>query len=241
MPRLSALSFAARVNVSRMSHDLESTSETPTPFLMKLASTTLALFALTSITTLTAGTAITSAPSGKLEQLVQPEEQSIYDKIWGLAQIYKNNENPIIEEFDLIGRFQVDYFNVNSSKGNNDFLEIRRFRIGADAFFLNRLLELKAELDTNLRIIQCPDEVFYNRFTNLYAMLNFSEAIQPPRRQVRTSLRIRPQFSDNTQKIFERSFYDDQLIGRQRLHGRALKSPANSATGAITPQSTRAT
>jgi hypothetical protein len=179
---------------------------------MKLVSLTLALFALTHIATLKAGTAVSADQSGNLDQAVQAPEQSIYDKIWGLAKIYKNNENPLIEEFSLIGRFQLDYFNVDSSKGNNDFLEIRRLRIGADSFLANRHLELKAELDTNLRSFNA-DEVFYNRFTNLYAMFYIADGFNVRVGKFEPRFGYDREFSDNMQKFFERSFFDDQVIG----------------------------
>src|SRR5258708_6468156 len=78
-----------------------------------------------------------SADAGRIEQ-AEPADESLLDKIWDIPKLYRNDHNPVIEEFDAIGRFQEDYFNVDSDRGHSNFWEIRRFRLGADAFFLDR-------------------------------------------------------------------------------------------------------
>lgn len=137
-----------------------------------------------------------------------PKEQSIFDKIWGLTTIYKNNENPIIEELDLTGRFQIDYFNVSSSRGNNDFFEIRRFRLGEDSWWASRHLELKAELDTNLRSFGAPEE-FYYRFTDLYAVLRYDDTLNLKVGRFQSRFGYDHSMSDTQLLTFERGSIDD--------------------------------
>jgi len=172
----------------------------------------LAFLALSGAGQLFAGAPVTAAGSGKLDNAVQPKEQSIYDKMWGLAQIYKNNENPIIEELDLTGRAQFDFFNVSSDKGDNNFFEIRRMRMGFDSWWANRHVELKATLDTNLRTDN-QDSVFYNRFTDLFVKFVISDAVNVRVGKFEPHFGYDREFTDNNQKFFERAFYDDHLIG----------------------------
>lgn len=178
---------------------------------MRIVATTLVLFALSGMAHLTAGSPITSVSSGKVDQMVEPKESSIYDKIWGLAQIYKNDQNPIIEELDLTGRFQMDYFHLGSDRGDTDFFEIRRFRMGFDSWWADRHLQLKATLDTNLRSFHAPS-VFYNRMTDLYLNLHFNDAINVRVGKFEPHFGYDREFSDNLQKFFERSFFDDNVF-----------------------------
>src|SRR5207249_4023919 len=77
------------------------------------------------------------------------KEKSALDKLWDLPVLYKNNNNHFIEELDFTGRFQLDWFGIDSNKdktfkqGDIDYTEIRRFRLGIDSWFLDRHLQLK--------------------------------------------------------------------------------------------------
>lgn len=147
-----------------------------------------------------------------LQQAAQTQDSSIYDKIWSVPKVYRNDDNPVIEEFDIIGRFQEDFFNVDSDKGSSRFWEIRRFRLGADAFFLDRHLEVKAEVDTNLHAYDTPS-IFYNRITNLWARISVSDAFNIRFGKFEPHFGYDREFSDTLQKFFERGLFDDQLIG----------------------------
>ena len=161
---------------------------------------------------LRAGAADAAATSGKTIEAPQSTDQSIYDKIWAVPKIYRNDENPIVEEFNFIGRFQEDYFNVDSNRGRDNFWEIRRFRLGADAFFAERHLELKAEVDTALHAYNTPS-IFYNRMTNLWAKIYVNDAFNIRFGKFEPHFSYDREFSDTMQKFFERSFFDDQLLG----------------------------
>ena len=141
-----------------------------------------------------------------------PKEKSALEKLWDLPVLYKNDRNPVIEEFDFTGRFQLDYFNVESDKGDRSFTEIRRFRLGMDSWWANRHLQVKATVDTNLRTYAAP-EVFYQRFTDLFMKIHVNDAVNVRVGKFEPHFGFDREFSDNLQKTFERSFYDDQLIG----------------------------
>ncbi len=153
----------------------------------------------------------TSLSSKAADDLAPAPEQSVYDQIWGLAQVYKNDSNPILEEFDLTGRGQFDYFNLDTSRGNNDFFEIRRMRMGMDTYWADRFIEVKASLDTALRSFNTK-ETFYNRMTDLFIQFHFDDALNVRAGKFEPHFGYDREFTDNQQKFFERSFFDDQIF-----------------------------
>ena len=58
-----------------------------------------------------------------------------FDSIWNLSELYKNNENPYIQKFDLVGRYHGQYW-IADSEGNydNDW-QNRRMYVGFNAKF----------------------------------------------------------------------------------------------------------
>ena len=162
-----------------------------------------------------------TASSAFAQSVAQPEASglllgkfsgdSALDRAWSAATLYKDNSNPILEEFNLTGRAQFDYFNVDSDKGKNDFFEIRRVRMGVDTFWANRFIEVKATLDTTLHSYNAP-EVFYNRMTDLYVNFHFCDACNLRVGKFEPHFGYDREFSDNTQVFFERSFFDDQVF-----------------------------
>jgi phosphate-selective porin OprO and OprP len=63
-------------------------------------------------------------------------DSSIYDEIWSLATLYKNKDNPYIQEIKLRGRYQGQHYWLDSRQGDADSWEDRRSRIGFDVKFL---------------------------------------------------------------------------------------------------------
>src|SRR5262245_36965927 len=55
-----------------------------------------------------AGTTATPPPSPPPDAAAS---ESTFDKIWGLATLYKNDSNHFLEEIDLVGRYQGQYYN----------------------------------------------------------------------------------------------------------------------------------
>src|SRR5687768_3777907 len=102
---------------------------------MKLAPALLLLATLSS--GLQAGEIV--VPSGKDTQAVAPavvKEKSIYDKIWGMAVLYKDNDAPFLQELSLVGRQQNEwYYFENEDEDDSDFIN-RRTRLGLKAKFL---------------------------------------------------------------------------------------------------------
>jgi hypothetical protein len=147
-----------------------------------------------------------SGKSAKDVITTEKKEESIYDKIWGLATIYKNKDNPVIQEFKLRGRYQGQYHWVDSDQGNSDDWEDRRSRFGFDAKLFN---QFEVRLDA-----QSSDEFdpFYNGLVDAYVKWKPSDSF------ALTVGRQKPQIayydflqSTNNQPTFERSQIFNQL------------------------------
>ncbi|RBP38630.1 phosphate-selective porin OprO/OprP [Roseimicrobium gellanilyticum] len=107
----------------------------------------------------------TPSVSGKsITTTATPEkEKSIFDKIWGLAVIYKDKENPVLQELAIVGRQQNDYYYFDADQGNDDDWINRRSRIGLKAKMFETLT-IHGEVDLDL---QDHDPV-YNKLTDAY-------------------------------------------------------------------------
>lgn len=122
-----------------------------------------ALILLTTLgTTLQAGEI---AASGKnMEAVVQPApEKSIYEKIWGLAVLYKNDDAPFLQELSLVGRQQNEWYYFDADQGQDDDWINRRTRIGLKAKLLGTIT---AHVETDLDL-QDHDPI-YNKLTDAY-------------------------------------------------------------------------
>ncbi len=194
-----------------MGNDVEANAKNTQTYAHMIKKTLLMLLATASITCLQAGTAAIGSSGKNTDSSVQAADKSIYDKIWGLATLYKDDSNPILEEFDFTGRVQIDYFNVDSSKGNNDYFEIRRLRLGVDSWWADRHVQIKATVDTTLRSYN-KDSIFYNRMTDLFINFHVNDAINIRVGKFEPHFGYDREFSDNQQKFFERSFFDDNVF-----------------------------
>lgn len=79
-----------------------------------------------------------------------PEPESTLDRLWSLPVLYQDNSNPALQEFALIGQLQLQYasgFDDDNpcgtrycpEAGNWGDIEVRRFRFGAKARFLEMM------------------------------------------------------------------------------------------------------
>ncbi len=88
--------------------------------------------------------AATTAPSTG----VTAKAPSIYDEIWKYTELYRNDDNPVIESLKFTGRFQLDYAQVDADQGEHDEWNIRRFRLGTKmTLFQNFTLHAEADLN----------------------------------------------------------------------------------------------
>ncbi|RYD41624.1 MAG: hypothetical protein EOP83_33690, partial [Verrucomicrobiaceae bacterium] len=121
---------------------------------------------------------------------------TIYDKIWSAATLYKDEENPILQEFSLQGRLQVqsiygeaggDSYNTSDWKGNagsaNDLktwgndVEVRRAYLGFKSKWFNSLkVEGQIDVNTDGRDLEDNDP-YYGDIYDLYAIYSTSDAL----------------------------------------------------------------
>ena len=96
-------------------------------------------FRLGAVTSLILGVAVADAfPS--FAQQMEPaasgeaiKQKSVYERFWELPRLYHDQENSVIQSFSLLGRYNGQYWNVNTDQGSGDGWENRRFYLGAQA------------------------------------------------------------------------------------------------------------
>lgn len=129
-------------------------------------------FSLATVPSANAGAPSPTSGKAPATEAVAPKEESIYDKIWSKTVLYKDKNNPSIQEIALSGRAQFDYFNVSSDQGDDDDWEVRRLRSGIKVKFLKNWL-LHAEADFNAN----DPNPFYNKITEGRIQYTVSDAL----------------------------------------------------------------
>ena len=79
-------------------------------------------------------------------ELIEP---TTFDKIWGYAALYKDDLNPILQEFKLRGRYQGQYWDADADQGSQSDWEDRRSRFGFDAKLFEKKVEVRADFQSN--------------------------------------------------------------------------------------------
>jgi hypothetical protein len=116
------------------------------------------------------GTA-TAEPAGK-NVIAEPADNSTWmDRIWDLATLYKSDDG-FLNEVSLTGRYHGQFWNADGGDGSENDWDNRRFRLGTRAFFLDRQLELKAEMFSDLN----SGGDFYEGLTEAYIAWHASDA-----------------------------------------------------------------
>lgn len=83
------------------------------------------------------------------DQATEFVEPSTFDQIWGHTTLYKDDLNPILEEFKLRGRYQGQYYDVNADQGGSSGWEDRRSRFGFDAKLFEKKIEVRVDAQSN--------------------------------------------------------------------------------------------
>ena len=162
-----------------------------------------------------------------VERNAATPEPSIYDRIWGLATIYKDDSNPFIQELRLRGRYQGQYHWLDSEQGNEEDWEDRRSRFGIDAKLFDKKLELRFD-------VQSSDgfDPFYNGIVDAYLKWkptgDFSLTVGRQKPQIGAFDFVQ---SSNYYPTFERS----QIFNQLRVD-RAVGAVAEGRAGNFTYQ-----
>jgi len=76
-------------------------------------------------------------------------EPTTFDQVWGYATLYKDDLNPILQEFKLRGRYHGQYWDVDADQGSQSDWEDRRSRFGFDAKLFDKKVEVRADFQSN--------------------------------------------------------------------------------------------
>jgi phosphate-selective porin OprO and OprP len=152
-----------------------------------------------------------------------PEQtpETTLDRLWSLPTLYKNEQNPLLQEFAIQGQLQTQYAYGSDDSGNfgtgdqpEDItwgdVEVRRMRLGAKARLLN-LIKLQSLFDLY------PDlsPRIYNRIVEAYLTFAFDDAFSFS--IGKTELRFSREQEISSREIlpFERSLLEGMLYGGQ--------------------------
>ena len=78
------------------------------------------------------------------------------ERVWSWRRLYDDPANPVIQRFDVRGRFQADYAWVDADRGSYSEALVRRFRIGFESHWIADL-ELQVEVDFDLTCEKSED------------------------------------------------------------------------------------
>jgi phosphate-selective porin OprO and OprP len=92
-------------------------------------------------------TAPTTAHSQSI--FAPPVPSQTLDSLWSHTTLYKDEANPILQEFKLRGRYQGQYHDVDAATGGDSAWEDRRSRLGFDAKLFEKQLEIRADFQSN--------------------------------------------------------------------------------------------
>ena len=147
-----------------------------------------------------------------------------YDKIWSLCTLYKDETNPVLREFTLHGRLQVQYADGNSN-GHFDIqdfsnggpanaqtvwgnkFEARRSRLGfSSTWFQSWMLDGQMDADTT----DGPAD-FYRDLYELYLTYRSSAALNVTIGKMKTRFGREREIPDSEVLTFERSLLSNLL------------------------------
>lgn len=101
-----------------------------------------------------------------------PAPQNLGEMLENLGRIHSDKNNPIVQEFWLLGRYHGQQHWTDGSNGQyEESFENRRLRMGFQGRFFNKLT-LHAQMVSGTDL-----EPFYNGFTELWAQWSFSDAL----------------------------------------------------------------
>lgn len=162
----------------------------------KYQSITTPLFVLTLSSSLASGLDTT--------EFIEP---NAFEKFWEHTHLYKDDLNPILQEFKLRGRYQGQYWDVDNATGDQSKWEDRRSRFGFDAKLFEKKIEIRADFQSNDQFTD-----FYDGLVDAYLRWKPNASISI------TAGKTKPLIghadwleSTNSQATFERSQIFNQL------------------------------
>jgi phosphate-selective porin OprO/OprP len=103
---------------------------------------------------------------------VRAQEESAYDRVWRVAEWYRNDNAPAVQSVLFSGRFQFEYARVSDEGVTHDEWNVRRLRLGwRIGLFRQVTLHAEAELNPQER------DPLYMRLTDAYVEWSRSSAV----------------------------------------------------------------
>ena len=146
---------------------------------------------------------------GLATSAVKGEQDSAetFDSLWSRASLYKDETNPILQEFKLRGRYHGQVHAAEAEQGDNSDWEDRRSRFGFDAKLFEKQIEIRADFQSN------------DGFKDIYDGLVDAYLRWKPNKQLSVTIgKTKPLIgaydwleSTNSQPTFERSQIFNQL------------------------------
>ena len=110
-------------------------------------------------------------PLSTAEVVETKKEKTLAEQLDNLGLLYKDKNNPVIQEFWLLGRYHGHYHDTDGSNGSDAGWESRRIRLGFQAKMFDKLT-------LHAQAISGSDfDPEYNGFTELWAKWQFNEAL----------------------------------------------------------------
>jgi hypothetical protein len=132
------------------------------------------------------------------------ETQSTFDRIWGYLTLYKNEDNAVLQEFRLIGRYQGQYHWAKGDTGKDHGWENRRMRFGFKSRFA-RQFSCKLEIEFK------DTDPNYNSLTEAYVDWESNEKFHLAVGKVMVRYTQEGSVSSNEILTFERSLLVTQV------------------------------
>jgi phosphate-selective porin OprO/OprP len=101
---------------------------------------------------------------------LREETKTLAERLENLGRLYQNDDHPIMQELWILGRYHGQYYNAVGDAAQQDDWENRRFRIGSQARFFEKMT-LHAQMVSGFDI-----NPFYNGFTELWSQWAFDDS-----------------------------------------------------------------
>ena len=136
---------------------------------------------------------------------LEPKQQTLAEAWDNLGLLYKNKENPILQEFWLLGRYHGQYHDTDGSNGQDAGWENRRARFGFQAKFFEKLT-------IHAQAISGSDfDPEYNGFSELWAKWSFSDAFNLTIGQQKNRVTHERNVSSRYMNYLERSMFTNMM------------------------------
>lgn len=136
----------------------------------------------------------------------------VLDSIWTLPLIYQNENNPIIQEFKIKGKYQWRNVEVNSDQGDMELHENRRARLGATMKLLYNV-EIQGEVNLIDPYSAAGEDSFgYHGIDTLFATVRITDGLSLSAGKMKPKFTHEYTTDSGELPVLERSLLVEQLM-----------------------------